>query len=66
MATAVPSEVPHAERPRFWSFVPAAATLAVAAGAASIGFALAATSPDPVQVFLLEWVAVPYVVASGR
>jgi signal transduction histidine kinase len=64
MATAVPSQVPHAERPRVWSFVPAAATLAVAAGAASVGFALAAGSSDPVQVFLLEWVAVPYVVAG--
>jgi signal transduction histidine kinase len=64
MATAVPSEVTHAERPRVWSLVPAAATLAVAAAAASVGFALAAGSPDPVQVFLLEWVAVPYIAAG--
>ena len=64
MATAVPSEVAHAERPRVWSLVPAAATLAVAAAGASIGFALAAGSADPVQVFLLEWVAVPYVAAG--
>jgi hypothetical protein len=41
-----------------------AAALATAAAAASLGFALAASSPDPVQVFLIEWVAVPYVTAG--
>jgi len=41
-----------------------AAALATAAAAASLGFALAARSPDPVQVFLMEWVAVPYVTAG--
>ena len=64
MATAVPSKLIHAERRRAWSLVPIAATLAVAAAAASIGFAMAADSPDPVQVFLMEWVAVPYVTAG--
>jgi signal transduction histidine kinase len=64
MATAVPSKLIHAERRRAWSLVPIAATLAIAAGAASLGFAMAADSPDPVQVFLMEWVAVPYVAAG--
>ena len=64
MATAVPADLARAERRRVWSFVPVAAVLAVAAAAASIGFALAAGSPDPVQVFLLEWVAVPYIAAG--
>jgi signal transduction histidine kinase len=64
MATAVPSKLIHAERRRAWSPVPIAATLAVAAAAASLGFAMAADSPDPVQVFLMEWVAVPYVTAG--
>jgi hypothetical protein len=65
MATAVPSEFTHAEGRRAWSLVPMAAALAVAAAAASIGFAMAADSPDPVQVFLMEWVAVPYVAAGA-
>jgi signal transduction histidine kinase len=64
MATAVHADLARAERRRAWSFVPVAAVLAVAAAAASIGFALAAGSPDPVQVFLLEWVAVPYIAAG--
>ena len=64
MATAVPSELAHGGRRRVRSLVPAAAVLAVAAAAASLGFALAAGSPDPTQVFLMEWVAVPYVVAG--
>jgi signal transduction histidine kinase len=59
MATAVPSEFTHAERRRAWSLVPITAVLA-----ASLGFAIAADSPDPVQVFLMEWVAVPYVTAG--
>jgi len=54
----------RAERRRVWSLVPVAAALAVAAAGASLGFALAARSPDPVQVFLMEWVAVPYVTAG--
>jgi signal transduction histidine kinase len=65
MATAVPSELAHDEQRRAWSLVPVAATLAVAAAAASLGFALAAGSPDPVQVFLMAWVAVPYVAAGA-
>jgi signal transduction histidine kinase len=65
MATAVPSELAHDERRRAWSLVPVAAGLAVAAGGASLGFALAAGSPDPVQVFLMEWVAVPYIAAGA-
>ena len=65
MATAVPSELAHDERRRAWSLVPVAAALAVAAGGASLGFALAAGSPDPVQVFLMEWVAVPYIAAGA-
>ena len=65
MAIAVPSEFAQAHRPRVWSLVPAAATLAVAAAAASLGFGLAAGSPDAVQVFLMEWVAVPYVIAGA-
>ncbi|HKG43637.1 MAG TPA: histidine kinase [Gaiellaceae bacterium] len=44
--------------------MPAAATLAVAAAAASIPLALAAGHADPVRVFLLEWVGVPYVLAG--
>jgi DNA-binding NarL/FixJ family response regulator/signal transduction histidine kinase len=64
MATAVPVEFMRAERRRVYSLVPVAAVLAVAAAGASLGFALAARSPDPVQVFLMEWVAVPYVTAG--
>ena len=64
MATAVPAELRHAQRRRAWSLVPVAAVLAVAAAGASLGLALAAGSPDPVQVFLMEWVAVPYVAAG--
>jgi hypothetical protein len=44
--------------------VPVAAVLAAAAAGASLVLALAAGSPDPVQVFLMEWVAVPYVAAG--
>ena len=64
MATAVPSELAHEERRRAWSLVPVAAVLAVAAAAASLGLAMAAGTSDPVQVFLMEWVAVPYVTAG--
>jgi signal transduction histidine kinase len=64
MATAVPAELTRAERRRVWSLVPIAAVLAVAAAGASLGFALAAGSPDPARVFLMEWVAVPYVTAG--
>ena len=64
MATAVPAELTRTERRRVYSLVPVAAVLAVAAAGASLGFALAAGSPDPVQVFLMEWVAVPYVTAG--
>jgi signal transduction histidine kinase len=64
MATAVPAELTRAERRRVWSLVPVAAVLAVAAAGASLGFALAAGSPDPARVFLMEWVAVPYVTAG--
>jgi signal transduction histidine kinase len=64
MATAVPAELTHAQRRRAWSLVPVAAVLAVAAAGASLGLALAAGTPDPVRVFLMEWVAVPYVAAG--
>jgi signal transduction histidine kinase len=64
MATVVPAELTHAQQRRAWSLVPLAAVLAVAAAGASLGLALAAGSPDPVQVFLMEWVAVPYVAAG--
>jgi signal transduction histidine kinase len=64
MAMAVPAEFTRAERRRVWSLVPVAAVFAVAAAGASLGFALAAGSPDPVRVFLTEWVAVPYVTAG--
>jgi signal transduction histidine kinase len=64
LATAVPSELAHEERRRAWSLVPVAAVLAVAAAAASLGLAMAAGTSDPVQVFLMEWVAVPYVTAG--
>jgi signal transduction histidine kinase len=64
MATVVPAEFTRAEQRRVWSLVPVVAVFAVAAAGASLGFALAASSPDPVQVFLMEWVAVPYVTAG--
>jgi signal transduction histidine kinase len=64
MATALAAELTRAERRRVWSLVPVAAVLAVAAAGASLGFALSAGSPDPAQVFLMEWVAVPYVTAG--
>ena len=64
MATAVPSELARTERRQVWSPVPLAATLAIAAAAVSLGLALAAGSRAPTQVFLMEWVAVPYVAAG--
>jgi signal transduction histidine kinase len=64
MAMALAAELTRAERRRVWSLVPVAAVLAVAAAGASLGFALSAGSPDPAQVFLMEWVAVPYVTAG--
>jgi signal transduction histidine kinase len=64
MATAMPTEFAHPQRRRAWSLVPVAAVLAAAAAGASLVLALAAGSPDPVQVFLMEWVAVPYVAAG--
>ena len=64
MATAMPSHVAAPESPRVWWGVVPAAALAAAAAAASVAFALAAGNPDVLQVFLLEWVGVPYIVAG--
>jgi signal transduction histidine kinase len=64
MATAMPSHVAAPESPRVWWGVVPAAALAAAAAAASVAFALAAGNPDALQVFLLEWVGVPYIVAG--
>jgi signal transduction histidine kinase len=64
MATAMPSHVAAPESPRVWWGVIPAAALAATAAAASVGFALAAGNPDALQVFLLEWVGVPYIVAG--
>ncbi len=64
MATAMPSHLATRE-PRHASWgVPLAAALAAAAAAASVAFALAAGHPDALQVFLLEWVGIPYIVAG--
>jgi signal transduction histidine kinase len=64
MATAMPSHL-AAPEPRHASWgVPLAAALAAAAAAASVAFALAAGHPDALQVFLLEWVGVPFIVAG--
>ena len=64
MATAMPSDLaPPEPRTRLWG-VPLVAALATAAAAASVAFALAAGHPDALQVFLLEWVGVPYIVAG--
>jgi signal transduction histidine kinase len=64
METAVSSELARAGGRHAWSPVPIAAAFAIAAAAVSLGLGLAAGSPDPVQVFLMEWVAVPYVAAG--
>ena len=64
MATAMPSDLAPPE-PRHVSWgVPLAAALATTAAAASVALALAAGHPDALQVFLLEWVGVPYIVAG--
>ena len=49
---------------RLLSVVPLLAALGLAAAAASLAFALEVHHPDPVQVFLIEWVSVPYIVAG--
>jgi signal transduction histidine kinase len=65
MATsALPSQLVRAEPRDLWWGVPVAAVLAAAVGAGSIGFALASGDPDPIQVFLLEWLSVPYIAAG--
>jgi signal transduction histidine kinase len=64
MATALPSHVAAPESPRVWWGVPLAAACAAAAAAASVAFALAAGHPDALQVFLIEWVGVPFIVAG--
>jgi signal transduction histidine kinase len=64
MATALPSHVAAPEYPRVWWGVPLAAACAAAAAAASVAFALAAGHPDALQVFLIEWVGVPFIVAG--
>jgi signal transduction histidine kinase len=64
MAAAMPSHL-AAPEPRHASWgVPLAAALATAAAAASVAFAFAAGRPDALQVFLLEWVGIPYIVAG--
>ena len=64
MATAMPSHLAAPDAPRVWWGVPPAAALAAAAAAASVAFALAAGHPDALQVFLLEWVGLPYIAAG--
>jgi signal transduction histidine kinase len=64
MATAVPSHLATPDPRRASWGVPLAAALAAAAAAASLAFALAAGQPDALQVFLLEWVGIPYIVAG--
>ena len=64
MDTTLPAELEPPAARRLRSPVPVVAALATAAAAASVGFALAAGDPDAVQVFLLEWVGVPYIVAG--
>jgi signal transduction histidine kinase len=44
--------------------VPLLAALGLAAATASLAFALEVHHPDPVHVFLIEWVSVPYIVAG--
>ena len=44
--------------------VPLLAALGLAAAVASFAFAVEVQHPDRVQVFLLEWVSVPYIVAG--
>jgi len=64
MATAMPSHLAAPESRRVWWGVPLAAAFAAAAAAASVAFALAAGHPDALQVFLLEWVGVPFILAG--
>ena len=52
------------EARRFRSGVPLLAALGIGAAAASLAFALETNHPDSIQVFLLEWVSVPYIVAG--
>ena len=49
---------------RFRSVVPPLAALGLAAAAASLAFAVEVAHPDSIQVFLLEWLSVPYLVAG--
>jgi len=49
---------------RLRAAVPLLAALGLAAATASLAFALEVHHPDPVQVFLIEWVSVPYIAAG--
>ena len=49
---------------RVRSVVPLLAVVGACAAAASLSFAIEVAHPDPIQVFLIEWLSVPYVVAG--
>jgi signal transduction histidine kinase len=44
--------------------VPLLAVLGLAAAAGSLGFAIESAEPDAIQIFLIQWVSVPYIVAG--
>jgi signal transduction histidine kinase len=62
--SALPSTLAAHQPRRLRSPVPAAAFVAGAAGAAAVAFAVASGKAAPIQVFLLEWLSVPYVLAG--
>src|SRR5580765_7202780 len=64
VTTAATSDFVVGEPRRFVSPAPVVAGLGLLAAAGTLGFALASESPDAIQVFLLEWLSVPYIVAG--
>jgi signal transduction histidine kinase len=63
-ASAMSTDLAPGDRRTIWSRVPAAAALGTAAAATSLGFAVAIAEAAPIQVFLTEWISVPYIVAG--
>jgi signal transduction histidine kinase len=62
--TAMSSDLTGGDQRRLLSPVPLIAVLGLIAAAGSLAFAVEIRHPDPIQVFLLEWVSVPYIVAG--
>ena len=65
VTSAVASDLVPAARQRLPSVVPVLAVLGLGAAATALAFELSSESPDGVQVFFLEWLSVPYIVAGS-